>query len=281
MLHHRKLRSRRKRKERPSEGQERHSIDHFQVLQEQHGAIGKTRVATGLLRRCRKKISESHKRVTGSRNDCGSLSLAPNRQSKQSQTSKDQRAKVNLSLEQSKDQEGLSPRIGIDERCFRQDHVAKFRKRSTSSSPRESSSRERFASTCARPRTSRIRASLYQGVSRPPPSLPMHAPAPISRDTVQDRRLSAARGMPVYTPVGPNTNSRFPPREGVNYHDAPNAMDGQPLHSQLTAQRVRSELASVIGKSSGQLMESRHSVKMPSASNTRLSAFSISENYIL
>jgi hypothetical protein len=92
---------------------------------------------------------------------------------------------------------------------------------------------------------------LYQGVSRPPPSLPMHAPAPISRDTVQDRRLSAARGMPVYTPVGPSTNSRFPPREGVNYHDAPNSMDGQPLHSQLTAQRVRSELASVIGKSSG------------------------------
>ena len=89
---------------------------------------------------------------------------------------------------------------------------------------------------------------LYQDVSIAPPSLSLHVPpiARASRDPIQDYRLSTARGM--YAPVVPHT--RTPPREGISSRDAPKPSNEQPFHSQLTAERVRRELASVIKKSS-------------------------------
>ena len=89
---------------------------------------------------------------------------------------------------------------------------------------------------------------LYPGVSMTTPSLPRHVP-PISRprDAIEDYRLSTARGM--YAPVVPH--KRLPPREGGNSRGTPKAVNEQPFHSQLTADRVRSELASVIGRNSG------------------------------
>ena len=88
---------------------------------------------------------------------------------------------------------------------------------------------------------------LYPGVSMAPPSLPTHV-LPISRprDAIEDFRLSTARGM--HAPVVSHT--RIPPREGISRSDAPKPSNEQTFHSQLTAQRVRSELASVVEKSS-------------------------------
>ena len=87
---------------------------------------------------------------------------------------------------------------------------------------------------------------FYRGTSMAPLSLSLPVPS-----ILPDRRLAPARGMYAPPPVSPNT-SLAPPREGVNIGgDVPQAMNEQPpLHSQLTAQRVRSELASIIKKSS-------------------------------